>query len=117
MNLAEFVTKLPAVIMGIMAIVERVRNAKGAEKHRAVVEALPESAALAEFATGRDLFNDETLAALRDEFIAAEALVLNARRDAMKLVVDAVAARERVRKLLEAGILAKSPGDSPPALN
>ena len=90
MNWMAFALKLPAVIGGIVGIVEKVK-ASGADKKAAVIAALPDSIALAEFAAGRDVFNDPAVAKLRDALIDAEAAVVKA------------------REALKAGLLAKKP--------
>lgn len=90
MNWMTFALKLPLIISGIMSVIEKVKGAKGAEKKAAVLEAIPESVSLIEFAAGRDLLNDPVIASLVSAFIDAEKIALVA-RDALK-----------------AGILAKS---------
>ena len=88
MNWIAFVLKLPAVIGGIVSIVEKVK-ASGPDKKAAVIAALPESIALAEFAAGRDLLNDPAIAQL------------------VSALVDAEAATVKAREALKAGLLAK----------
>ena len=90
MNWIAFALKLPAVIGGIVGIVEKVK-ASGPDKKAAVMAALPESIALAEFAAGRDLLNDPGVAAL------------------VRAVIDAEAAVVKARAALKAGLLAKKP--------
>lgn len=90
MNWMAFALKLPAVIGGIVGIVEKVKASGGAKK-AAVLAAVPESVALAEFAAGRDLLNDPAVAELVSAVIDAEAAVLKA------------------REALRAGLLAKTP--------
>lgn len=110
LNWGAFALKLPALIMGLMDIVERVRGRSGGkEKHDAVVEALPDMVALAEFGAGKDLLNDPAIVALRDEYIRAQALVINARREALRIVDEAEAIADRARAALHQGILAKQP--------
>lgn len=82
MNWIGFALKLPAVIGGIVGIVQKVK-ASGADKKAAVIAALPESIALAEFAAGRDLLNDPAVAELVSALIDAEAGVVKA-REALK---------------------------------
>lgn len=82
MNWIGFALKLPAVIGGIVGIVQKVK-ASGADKKAAVIAALPESIALAEFAAGRDLLNDPAVAELVSALIDAEAAVVKA-REALK---------------------------------
>ena len=91
MNWLQFALKLPMVIAGIMGIVQKVKDAKGPDKKAAVLAAVPESLALAEFAAGRDLLNDPVIADLVSVYIDAEKVAMKA-RDALK-----------------AGILAKEP--------
>lgn len=78
MNWLAFALKLPAVIGGIVGIVERVK-ASGTDKKAAVIAALPDSIALAEFAAGRDLLNDPAVAQLVSALVDAEAAVVKAR--------------------------------------
>lgn len=106
----QLAIKVPAIIGGIMGIVERVRGrGNGAEKHAEVVASIPEALALTELAAGRDLFNDATIAKLRDEYMAAVALGINAKREVERIQAEAQAIIERTRTALEAGILAKKP--------
>lgn len=107
MNWGAFAVKLPSVILGAMQIVEKVKSAKGPEKKAAVLDHVDEAIELAEFAAGRDVFNDAALLALRDQYIHAEALVLNARRDAARIVSEAVDVALQAKRALEAGLLAK----------
>ena len=109
-NWGAFALKLPVLIMGIMDIAEKVRGRSGGkEKHDAVVDALPAALELIELGAGKDLLNDATVIALRDEYIKAQALVINAKREAERLVAEAQAIADRARAALEAGILAKQP--------
>ena len=80
----------------------------GKEKHAAVVASLPAAVELLEFGAGKDLLNDDTIMALRDEYIKAQALVLNARRQAQEIIAQAEGIAETAKKALEVGILAKS---------
>ena len=82
MNWTGFLLKLPAVIGGIVGIVQKVK-ASGPDKKAAVLAALPESIALAEFAAGRDLLNDPAVAQLVSAVVDAEAALLKA-REALK---------------------------------
>lgn len=95
-NFAALALKLPALILGAMQIVERVKSAKGAEKKAAVLEVIDDSIELAEFGAGKDLLNDAVIIGLRDDYIAAEANVLNVQRIA-----------QQAKQRLQAGILAK----------
>ena len=83
MNWLQFALKLPMVIAGIMGIVQKVKDAKGPDKKAAVLAAVPESLALAEFAAGRDLLNDPVIAELVSVYIDAEKVAMKA-RDALK---------------------------------
>jgi len=91
MNWLQFALKLPMVIAGVMNIVQKVKDAKGPDKKAAVLAAVPESLALAEFAAGRDLLNDPAIAELVSVYIDAEKIAMKA------------------RNALKAGILAKQP--------
>lgn len=84
-----FLAKLPVVIGGVTAIISKVKSATKDDKVQAVVDAVSESVALAEFGVGQDLFNDDTIKALMAQVVSIEH--------------DLVAAREA----LKAGILAK----------
>ncbi len=88
-DLFGFVAKLPAVIAGITAIISKVKSATKEDKVNAVVEAIPESVALAEYGVGQDLLNDDTIKALLTQVVTIEH--------------DLAVAREA----LKAGILAK----------
>ena len=91
MNWLGLLVKLPAVIEGTVRIVDRVKDARGADKKAAVLESIPESIALAEFTAERDLLNDPAIA----ELIGA--------------LIDAEVAVTRARAALKAGLLAKRP--------
>ena len=91
MSWLQFALKLPLVISGIMAIVQKVKDAKGPDKKAAVLAAVPESLALAEFAAGRDLLNAPVIAELVNVYIDAEKVAMKA------------------REALRQGILAKQP--------
>ena len=85
-----FALKLPMIVQGTMAIIQKIK-ASGPEKKAAVLEAIPESISLVEFAAGRDLLKDEAIASLVGVYIDAEKAAMKA-KDALK-----------------AGILAKAP--------
>ncbi len=91
MNWLEFVTRLPTVIAAAMSVVQKIKSAKGPEKKQAVLEAIPESAALAEFGLGRDLLNDGEISGLVSAYIDAEKIAMKA------------------KEALKTGILAKAP--------
>ena len=90
MNWMAFALKLPMVISGIMGIVQKVKGASGPDKKAAVLDAVPESLSLIEFAAGRDLLKDGVIAGLVSAYIDAEKVALKA------------------REALKAGILAKA---------
>ena len=90
MSWVQFLIKLPVVIGGIVGIIEKVK-ASGPDKKAAVLDALPESVALAEFTLGRDLLNDPAI------------------RPAIEAVVDAEAALLKARQALKAVLLTKQP--------
>ena len=97
MDWLSFAMKLPMIIAGTMQIIQKIKGASGPEKKAAVLEAVPESVSLVEFADGRDLLKDESIAALVSLYIDAEKVAMKA-KDALK-----------------AGILAKSGTPAPPA--
>jgi len=68
----KFLTKLPAIIIGTMRIVDGVKNATGADKKAAVLAAIPDSVALAEFVVERDLLNDEKVKELLSAAVDAQ---------------------------------------------
>lgn len=86
--------KLPLIIQGTMAIVEKVKGAKGPEKKAAVLAAIPESISLLEFGAGKDVLNDAAVQQLLSVYIDAEAAALKA------------------REALKAGLLAKASSTS-----
>lgn len=96
MNWMAFALKLPMVISGIMGIVQKVKSASGPDKKAAVLAAVPESLSLIEFAAGRDLLKDESIAQLVSAYIDAEKVALKA------------------REALKVGILAKAPAEATP---
>ena len=85
-KVAGFLLKLPAVITGITAIVSHVKSAPKNEKVDAVLAAVPDSTALAEFAIDRDLFDDEKVKAAVQAVVVAEHALLDARA-ALKAIV------------------------------
>ena len=91
MNWIAFATKLPVLIHGVVSVVQKIKGATGAEKKQAVIDSIPESLGLVEFAAGKDILSDENI---------------------MKLVsaaIDAEAAALKAREALKAGLLAKAP--------
>lgn len=90
MNWAGLAMKLPGVILGAMHIAEQVAAAKGPEKKAAVMEALPDSVHLIEFAAGKDVLNDAAV------------------KELVSAVIDAEASAMKARAALQAGILAKA---------
>lgn len=91
MNWMAFALKLPMVISGLMSIVQKVKDASGETKKQAVLDAIPDSISLVEFAAGRDLLKDETVAGLVSTYIDAEKIALKA-REALKAGILAKAA-------------------------
>jgi hypothetical protein len=89
MNWTLFAAKLPLVIAGAMQVMGKVRL-PGLDKKAAVLAALPDSIHLAEFAAGKDVFNDAGIVALA------------------AAVIDAERAVEKAREALKAGVLAKA---------
>lgn len=90
MDWIKFATKLPMIIHGAVSVVQHVKGAKGSEKKQAVLDSIPTSIELAEFAAGKDLLNDVVVAQL------------------VSAAIDAEAAALKAREALKAGILAKS---------
>jgi hypothetical protein len=86
---SKFLVRLPAVIVGTVGIVERVKGASDENKKEAVLGAVLESVSLTEFTMGKDLLNDEQIFKL------------------VSAVVDAEMAVVKAKELLKAGILAK----------
>jgi hypothetical protein len=78
MNWVLFVTKVPSVVQGLVHLYSKVKAA-GADKKAALLSVLPDSMELAEFAVGKDLFNDPEVMKLVSALIDAEAAVLKAR--------------------------------------
>ena len=91
--IVQIAIKLPAVISGLMAIVERVKGAKGGEKKAAVLDSIPASVSLIELGLNRDLLNDDEVKHAIDAFIEAEHAVMKAKdaaekvREALKAIV------------------------------
>ena len=96
MNWLLLVSKLPLVISGTMAIIQKIRSASGPEKKAAVLEAIPESVTLLELGLSRDVLHDPVIADLISAYIDAEKVAMRA-RDALK-----------------AGLLVKAPPSAPP---
>lgn len=95
MNWLAFVTKLPAVVAGIVKIISNVKSASPADKGTAVIAAISDSEALAEFAAGHAVLNDAAVQGL------------------LKAVVDAETALTDARAALKAGILAHPAAQAP----
>ena len=96
MNWLLLVSKLPLVISGTMAIIQKIRSASGPEKKAAVLEAIPESVTLPDRGLSRDVLHDPVIADLISAYIDAEKVAMRA-RDALK-----------------AGLLVKAPPSAPP---
>jgi hypothetical protein len=79
MNWLEFAAKIPLVVSGVMSIVHKVQGADAGAKVQAVIDSVPDSVSLAEFAAGKDLFNDAEIAALLKSLVEAEHAVADAR--------------------------------------
>ena len=95
MNWAQFAIKIPAMVAGAVQIVNHIKNAKGSEKKQAVIDSIPTSIELVEFAAGRDLLNDPAIAVL------------------VSAAIDAEAAALKAREALRMGILAAAPSQNP----
>lgn len=67
-----FLNKLPAVIAGMSAIVGGVKGANKGDKVDAVLAAIPQSIALAEYGISADLFNDANIQALLKSVASAQ---------------------------------------------
>ena len=91
MNWIAFALKVPALIQGGVSVVQHIKNAKGSEKKQAVLDSIPTSIELAEFAAGKDLLNDASIQVLISAAIDAEAAALKA-REALKMGILAKAA-------------------------
>jgi hypothetical protein len=89
-DVVKFVSKLLPVVEGISKIVHRVKDAPKADKVEAILNSVPESIALAEFAAGKDLLNDAEVAKLLAALVEAEHAVADA-RDALKNAIVAKA--------------------------
>lgn len=95
MDWLSFALKLPMIIQGTMVIVDKIKGASGSKKKAAVLEAIPDSVSLIEFAAGRDLLRDAAITELVSAYIDAEKVAM------------------RARELLKAGILAKAAASAP----
>lgn len=83
LNWAAFAMKLPMIISGTMAIVQKIKSASGSEKKKAVIEAIPDSISLIEYAAEKNIINDPVVADLISVYIDAEKIALRA-REALK---------------------------------
>lgn len=83
-NWGAIAMKLPVIISAGVAIVDKIKNAKGAEKKQAVIESIPTSIELIEFAAGKNILNDPAIMALVSAAVDAEAAALKA-RDALRI--------------------------------
>jgi hypothetical protein len=93
MKLADVIglaAKIPMVVAGIMGIVSKVKTADKGAKVDAVLDAIPDSVALAEFGVGRDLLNDEAVRAALTKVAALEHDLIEA-RNALKAVITSSA--------------------------
>jgi hypothetical protein len=86
MSLLDFVAKLPLVVFGLVGIVNKVKGADKGAKVDAVLQAIPESLSLAEFAAGKDLLNDTEVAGFLKALVDAEHAAQDA-RDALKAIL------------------------------
>lgn len=86
MSLLDFVAKLPLVVFGLVGIVNKVKGADKGAKVDAVLQAVPESLALTEFAAGKDLLNDAEVVNFLKALVAAEHAAAEA-RDALKAIL------------------------------
>lgn len=77
---AGFLTKLPAVVTGIVSIVGHVKGASHADKVDASVQAILDSASLVNYTVGKDVLNDDHIKALLTAVVDAEHAVLAARQ-------------------------------------
>jgi hypothetical protein len=90
-SLLQLIIKLPIIITGIMAIVEKFK-VPGANKKAVVLAAIPESLELAELLAGRDLLNDPVVKDLISDYIDAEARVINIKNKLRTVLVAREAA-------------------------
>ncbi len=63
--------KVVGAISKAMAIVEKIRSAKGKEKAQAVADALPDMIETVEAGISRDVLNDAAVMSARDNLISA----------------------------------------------
>ena len=82
MNWPAFAMKVPGIIHMAVQIVDHFKAA-GSDKKKAVMESIPTSIELAEFAAGKDLINDTVIQQLISAAVDAEAAALKA-RDALR---------------------------------
>lgn len=83
-----FVSKILPVVEGITAIVNRVKGASKEDKVSAVLNSIPDSVALAEYAAGKDLLNDAEVARLLAALVEAEHTVADARTALKNILVQ-----------------------------
>lgn len=78
------VMRVVGLIPAFVAAVDKIKDAKGSEKKKAVIDSIDDFLAMAEAGIGKDVFNDPAILQLRDAVIEAEVALLRA-RDAYKL--------------------------------
>ena len=83
-NWGALAMKLPVIISTMVGVVNHIKGAKGSEKKQAVLDAIPSSLELIEFAAGKNILNDPAILQLVGAAIDAEAAALKA-RDALRL--------------------------------
>lgn len=90
-NVIALALKLPVVIQGMATIIGKIKGASKDDKVAAIIEALPESVALAEFVLDRDLFNDSEIRRLATALAKIETEAAEVRA-ALKAAIVAKAA-------------------------
>lgn len=73
------VMRVVGLIPNLVAVVDKIKNAKGADKKQAVIDSIDDFLMMAEAGIGKDILNDAAILQLRDAAIDAEAAALKAR--------------------------------------
>ncbi len=77
-NWLDIALKLPGIVAGAVKIADKFK-VPGVDKKAAVIDSIPESEQLIEYALSKDVFNDPAIASLVSALVDAEAAVLKAR--------------------------------------
>lgn len=75
----NIVARVVGLLPTFVAVVDKIKGAKGLEKKQAVIDSIDEMLQMAELAYGKDILNDAAILELRDAAIDAEAAALKAR--------------------------------------